>query len=83
MAKNKVNPVRKPFSNGVKLVTAKKLAIMILAIVVGVGWYAYRYYRQKGRIDGVLIFSAVTSLVIGIAIVAIMAWWANRPERKD
>jgi len=56
---------------------------MILAIVVGVGWYAYRYYRQKGRIDGVLIFSAVTSLVIGIAIVAIMAWWANRPERKD
>jgi|GEM_PF-2838708 len=63
----------------VKLFTRGKIIISILAVCIGVGIYAFKYYSQKGYVDSTLVISVIFSLVIGMAIIAIMAWWANKP----
>jgi len=42
-----------------------------------------REYWTTGTVSRFMIAGAVTAFCLGLVIVLVMTWWANRPERKD
>jgi len=61
-----------------KLVTGKKLILIITAAIGGIGWYAYKNYTQKGYFDSANIFAILGSIIIVSIIISVIVWWANR-----
>jgi len=70
-------------SKKIKLVSGKNIILMILAVCIGLGWYAYKYYVQNGQIDIILIFSVIVGLIICMGTILGITWWANKSEKED
>jgi hypothetical protein len=43
--------------------------------------FIIREYLAKGSVSGVTIGASVTTLVIGLIIIVVVGWYANKPER--
>ena len=64
----------------VKLFSWKRATVVI---VVGIGAVSYRTcksYHRKGHLDLVDLWVAAITIAIILCIVALVGWWANRPE---
>jgi len=64
-----------------KLFTGGKFIIPFIAILFGVFLFIIREYLAKGSVSGVTIGASVTTLVIGLIIIVVVGWYANKPER--
>ncbi len=64
-----------------KLFTRGKFIILFIAILFGVFLFIIREYLAKGSVSGVTIGASVTALVIGLIIIVVVGWYANKPER--
>ena len=64
----------------IKLVTRKKLFIMMAIAVVGIGLSLYRLHRAAGTITSIHLAAAGITLVFALIAILVIAWWANRPE---
>jgi hypothetical protein len=63
----------KPFTSG-------KFLISFIAILFGSSWSIVREYRCEGSVSGATIGASVTAFVIGLIILVVLGWYANKPE---
>jgi hypothetical protein len=64
-----------------KLFTRGKFFIVFIAILFGSSWSIIREYRVRGSVSGVTLGASLTAFVIGLIIILVMRWYANKPER--
>lgn len=64
-----------------KLFARGKFFILFIAILFGVLLFIIREYLAKGSVSGVTIGASVMTLVIGLIIIVVVGWYANKPER--
>jgi hypothetical protein len=65
----------------IKLFTWKKLLIVVPAILIGASMSLIREYRSTGNIETQSIVISVITVLAGLIIVAVVAWWANKSEK--
>ncbi len=70
-------------NKSVKLIGKKQIILLVLGLCVGLGLFIRHSYEQKGYISGIDVASIIFSTILGIVIFSVMAWWGNRPEKKD
>jgi hypothetical protein len=63
------------------LFTSGKFFILFIAILFGPSLFIIREYRAEGRVSGVTLGASVAALVIGLIILVVMGWYANKPEK--
>jgi hypothetical protein len=63
-----------------KLMTRGRFALLCVGVAIGSSILPIRKYRETGRVDRTTVIISVVTLVVGIAIISAIAWWANRPE---
>jgi len=63
------------------LMTRGKLALCFAALAIGAGLSLFRQWRATGIIDRQTIVVSMSTLAIGVALVFVVRWWANRPDR--
>jgi hypothetical protein len=63
-----------------KLFTSGKFFLSFVAILVGSCLFIIREYLTKGRVSGVTLGASVLAFVIGLIILIVLAWYANKPE---
>ncbi len=63
-----------------KLFTRGKFFLLFLAILSGPSLFIIREYRAKGSVSGVTLVASAATLVIGLIIVVVVGWYANKPE---
>jgi hypothetical protein len=63
-----------------KLFTSGKFFLTFIAILVGSCLVIIRDYLTKGRVSGVALGASVLAFVIGMIILIVLAWYANKPE---
>ena len=61
--------------------TKGKFFIMLCALLVGASLGILREYRAKGNVSPATIGASVGTFVIGVVIVAVIGWYANKPEK--
>ncbi len=66
-----------------KLMTRGKLAVMILACVVGASLSPIREYRATGSVQTQSVVISLIVFGVCLAIALAVGWWANRPESGD
>lgn len=64
-----------------KLFTRGKFFILLIAILFGSSLHIIRDYRAKGSVSGVTLGASATAFVIGLIIIVVVGWYANKPER--
>jgi Na+/citrate or Na+/malate symporter len=64
-----------------KPMTKGKFFIMLCVLLVGASLGILREYRAKGNVSPVAIGASVGAFVIGVVIVAVIGWYANKPEK--
>jgi hypothetical protein len=64
-----------------KLFARGKFFIFFIAILFGSSLSIIREYRAKGSVSGVTLGASVAAFVIGLIILVVMGWYANKPER--
>jgi uncharacterized membrane protein len=64
-----------------KLFTRGKFFVLLIAIIFGSSLSIIREYRAQGSMSGVTLAAAAAALVIGLIIVVVMRWYANKAER--
>jgi hypothetical protein len=64
-----------------KLFTRGKVILILGALIVGATLGIVREYRADGRVSGVTIGASAAALAIGLAILYVMAWYGNKPEK--
>ena len=64
-----------------RLVTRGKFVLILLAVMAGVVWCFVREYRTEGRISTVTIASGIAAFVVGLAILLVVTWYANKSEK--
>lgn len=77
MASTEREPERKPL---LKLLGRKKAMVLIAAGAGAVSYRTYQSYQQKGHLDSVDFWVAAIATAVVVSIVAVLGWWANRPE---
>lgn len=63
-----------------KLFTSSKFFIPFIAILFGPSLFIIREYRAKGSVSGVTLGASVAACVIGLIILVVLGWYANKPE---
>jgi VIT1/CCC1 family predicted Fe2+/Mn2+ transporter len=63
------------------LMTRGKFFISFIAIFFGVFLFIIREYLSKGSVSGVTLVTSGMTLVIGLIIIVVIGWYANKPER--
>jgi hypothetical protein len=64
-----------------KLLTRSKFFILLIAILLGPSLFIIREYRAKGGVSGVTLGASVAAFVIGLIILVVLGWYANKPEK--
>lgn len=64
-----------------KLFTKGKFFIMLAALLVGASLGTIREHHAKGSVSGVTIGASIGAFVIGLIIIVVMGWYANKPEK--
>jgi len=64
-----------------KLFTRGKFFILFIAILLGPSLFIIREYEIKGSVSGVTLVTSGMTLVIGLIIIVVIGWYANKPER--
>jgi hypothetical protein len=64
-----------------KLFTRGKFFILFIAILFGSSLSIIREYRAKGSVSGITLGASLAAFVIGLIILVVMSWYANKPER--
>jgi hypothetical protein len=63
-----------------KLFTSGKFFIPFIAILLGPSLFIIREYCAKGSVSGVALGASVAAFVIGLTILVVLGWYANKPE---
>ena len=63
--------------------TKAKFALCMVALTVGSSLQPIREYWTTGTVSRFMIAGAVAAFCVGLVMVLVMTWWANRPEHKD
>jgi hypothetical protein len=63
-----------------KLFTRGKFFIIFIAILLGSFLAIIQEVRVKGRVSGVTLGASVAAFVIGLIILVVLGWYANKPE---
>jgi hypothetical protein len=66
-----------------KLMTKGKFALCLIAVTIGAALQPIREYRATGIVSGLTTAIVVVVFCIGLAMVLVIGWWANRPEHED
>jgi hypothetical protein len=64
-----------------KLMTQGKFFTILIALLVGTSWNIVRDYRGNGRASALTIGASIVAFVAGSGIIAIVGWYANKPEK--
>ena len=64
-----------------KLFTMGKFLILLGALLVGTSLGVIREFRAKGIVSGASIAASVVTLVFGLIVIAVLGWYANKPEK--
>jgi hypothetical protein len=64
-----------------KLFTRGKFFIIFIAILLGPSLFIMREYRARGSVSGGTLVASGMTLVIGLIIIVVIGWYANKPER--
>jgi Na+-transporting NADH:ubiquinone oxidoreductase subunit NqrD len=64
-----------------KLFKRGKFFLPFIAILFGASLLIIREYCAKGNVSGLTIAASVAAFVIGLIILLVMGWYANKPER--
>jgi len=64
-----------------KLFTSGQFFIPFIAILFGPSLFIFREYRTEGSVSGVTLGASVAAFVIGLIILVVMGWYANKPEK--
>ncbi|BBM84159.1 hypothetical protein [Candidatus Uabimicrobium amorphum] len=70
-------------NHNTKLFTTKSWVIAISAIITGASISLVREYYNTNVITTQSIIISLITLVIGLIIIAGVAWWANKPEEES
>jgi hypothetical protein len=70
-------------ASGPKLMTRGRYVLGTAAVIVGASLQPIREYRTGGIISRATVISAAIAFCLGLALVLVVGWWANRPERGD
>ena len=54
---------------------------MLAALLVGASLGTIREHHAKGSVSGVTIGASIGAFVIGLIIIVVMGWYANKPEK--
>jgi hypothetical protein len=68
-------------NKNIKLFEWKRLFIIIAAMFIGAFWRSAREYFNTGTIKTLNISIALITFFIGLIILAVFIWWANKPEK--
>lgn len=64
-----------------KLMTRGKFTLVLALLLVGASLQPVREYLATGTISTVTAIAAAIAFCVGLAMLLVMGWWANRPER--
>jgi hypothetical protein len=64
-----------------KLFTRGKFIILFIIILFGSSLSMIGEYLIKGSVSGVTLGASITAFVIGLIIIVVIGWYANKPER--
>ena len=63
-----------------KLVTRGKFFLALMAILLGSSLLLVREYLAKGSVSALTLGASLAALVIGLIILVVLSWYANKPE---
>lgn len=67
----------------IKLYTWRQWALLLPAVVAVLAIRGYQSYQQHGHLERSYIIAAASGLTMAVVIMAVVAWWGNRPEPED
>jgi hypothetical protein len=65
-----------------RLVTWKQWVLALSAAAIGASLSLYREYRDTGSVQPSSIAISALVFCIGLGIIAVVFWYANRPEKE-
>ena len=65
----------------IKLVGRRQIIMMVVALCVGVGLGFPLMYSLNGHLGAYEVFVPLAVGVLGLSIIGVMVWYANKPEK--
>jgi len=76
-----MNELPEPKKPQPKLITKGKFYLLLGSLLVGASLGVIREYRTRGSVSAVTVGSSIAAFVIGLAIISVIGWYANKPEK--
>jgi hypothetical protein len=77
----RMNESSEPTRPQPRLFTKGKFFIMLCALLVGASLGIVREYHAKGAVSNITVGSSIAAFVIGLILIALLGWYANKPEK--
>ena len=61
-----------------KLVSKRKMFLMLIAAYTGIGLHAYMSYSSAGKLEPAVILIEIIGIFVSTGIILAVTWWANK-----